>query len=67
LIDFSLLPLWVGARGIEFDWRYIQLSLDSNISLVCFVCFIVQNVAVVVFICSAGFVTSSVPVCVEQN
>lgn len=26
--------LWVGARGIEFDWRYIQKSLDSNISLV---------------------------------
>ncbi len=29
-----VLPLWVGARGVEFDWRYIQISLDSNISLV---------------------------------
>ena len=28
------LPLWVGARGIEFDWQYIQMSLDSNIALV---------------------------------
>lgn len=28
------LPLWVGARGIEFDWKYIQMSFDSNISLV---------------------------------
>jgi hypothetical protein len=24
----------VGARGIEFDWKYIQMSLDSNIALV---------------------------------
>lgn len=29
-----LLVLWVGARGIEFDWKYIQKSLDANISLV---------------------------------
>ncbi|CAF4131974.1 unnamed protein product [Rotaria magnacalcarata] len=28
------LPLWVGARGIEFDWKYIQMSLDSNVALV---------------------------------
>ncbi|XP_014261934.1 transmembrane protein 147 [Cimex lectularius] len=28
------LPLWVGARGAEFHWKYIQKSLDSNISLV---------------------------------
>lgn len=26
--------LWVGARGIEFDWKYVQKSFDSNISLV---------------------------------
>lgn len=25
----------MGARGIEFDWKYIQMSIDSNISLVC--------------------------------
>ena len=30
------LPLWVGARGIEFDWKYIQMSLDSNVALVRF-------------------------------
>jgi hypothetical protein len=29
------LPLWVGARGIEFDWKYMQMGFDSNISLVC--------------------------------
>jgi len=27
-------PLWVGARGIEFDWKYIQMSFESNVSLV---------------------------------
>merc|ERR1719510_475003 len=26
--------LWVGARGIEFDWKYIQKSFDANINLV---------------------------------
>ncbi|XP_057325896.1 BOS complex subunit TMEM147 [Microplitis mediator] len=28
------LLLWVGARGAEFDWKYIQKSLESNISLI---------------------------------
>lgn len=26
--------LWVGARGAEFSWLYIQKCLESNISLV---------------------------------
>lgn len=30
----KLIPLWVGARAIEFNWKYTQLSFDSNISLV---------------------------------
>ena len=29
-----LLPLWFGARGSEFDWIYLQNSLDCNINLV---------------------------------
>lgn len=29
-----LLPLWVGARGMEFDWKYMQMSFDANICLV---------------------------------
>ena len=29
-----LVPLWVGARGIEFDWKYMQMSFDANVSLV---------------------------------
>ncbi|XP_065559761.1 BOS complex subunit TMEM147-like isoform X2 [Artemia franciscana] len=28
--------LWVGARGMEFDWKYLQLSFDANLSLVYF-------------------------------
>jgi len=28
------LLLWIGARGTEFDWKYIQKSLESNINLV---------------------------------
>lgn len=28
------LTIWVGAKGIEFNWRYIQMSFDANISMV---------------------------------
>jgi hypothetical protein len=35
LILSRILMLWVGARGAEFDWKYIQKCLESNISLVC--------------------------------
>lgn len=28
------LTLWIGARGAEFSWIYIQKCLESNISLV---------------------------------
>lgn len=28
------LLLWVGARGTEFDWKYTQKCLESNINLV---------------------------------
>uniref|UniRef100_A0A3B5LWR8 BOS complex subunit TMEM147 n=1 Tax=Xiphophorus couchianus TaxID=32473 RepID=A0A3B5LWR8_9TELE len=35
-VMLRFLPLWVGARGIEFDWKYIQMSFDSNISLLLF-------------------------------
>ncbi len=34
LLFTRVVALWVGARGIEFDWRHVQKSLDSNISLV---------------------------------
>ncbi|XP_060086221.1 BOS complex subunit TMEM147-like [Ylistrum balloti] len=34
LLMTRFLPLWVGARGVEFDWKYIQMSFESNINLV---------------------------------
>lgn len=34
LLLSRFLFLWFGARGVEFDWMYIQKSFDSNISLV---------------------------------
>ena len=38
LLVTRLLPLWVGARGVEFDWKYIQMCFDSNINLVHHMC-----------------------------
>ncbi|KFM62406.1 Transmembrane protein 147, partial [Stegodyphus mimosarum] len=34
LLMTRLVPLWVGARSVEFDWKYLQMSFDSNICLV---------------------------------
>ncbi|XP_015919262.1 BOS complex subunit TMEM147 isoform X1 [Parasteatoda tepidariorum] len=34
LLMTRLVPLWVGAKSVEFDWKYLQMSFDSNISLV---------------------------------
>lgn len=34
LVFTRVLALWVGAKGVEFNWIYIQMSLDANISLV---------------------------------
>merc|ERR1719266_2359533 len=33
LVLTRVIFLWVGARGIEFDWKYIQNSFEANISL----------------------------------
>ncbi|XP_018006555.1 transmembrane protein 147 [Hyalella azteca] len=29
-----VLPLWVGARGLQFDWKYIIMSLEANVVMV---------------------------------
>merc|ERR1712001_793043 len=34
LILTRIIFLWVGARGIEFDWKYIQNSFDAHINLI---------------------------------
>ncbi|KAK3107743.1 hypothetical protein FSP39_021269 [Pinctada imbricata] len=38
LLMTRFIPLWVGARGVEFDWKYIQMSFESNINLVHHIC-----------------------------
>merc|ERR1719251_603629 len=37
LVLTRLVFLWVGGRGVEFDWKYIQKSFDANISLLHFI------------------------------
>lgn len=44
LVLSRFLMLWVGARGAEFDWKYIQKCLESNISLVR-----IQNIVILIF------------------
>jgi len=34
LVCTRLVPFWVGARGTEFSWKYIQLGFESNINLI---------------------------------
>eukprot|EP00906_Rhabdomonas_costata_P016882 RCo024253 len=29
-----LLPLWIGARDLEFSWRYLQMAVEANLTLV---------------------------------
>nr|CAG4638715.1 EOG090X0CTK [Cyclestheria hislopi] len=47
LVFSRLLVLWVGARGTEFDWKFIQQSFDANISMVHFL-----STAALVWLCS---------------
>ena len=34
MVTTKVIPLWVGARGVEFQWDNIQSALDSNVNLV---------------------------------
>ena len=34
LIGTRVLPLWMGARGTEFDWKYVQSAFGANVELV---------------------------------
>uniref|UniRef100_A0A5S6QN92 BOS complex subunit TMEM147 n=1 Tax=Trichuris muris TaxID=70415 RepID=A0A5S6QN92_TRIMR len=29
-----IIPFWTGALGIEFDWKYLQMGIESNLNLV---------------------------------
>lgn len=42
LLMTRVVPLWVGARSVEFDWKYLQMSFDSNISLVSILFYILK-------------------------
>ncbi|XP_064407746.1 BOS complex subunit TMEM147-like [Halichondria panicea] len=33
MVMTKVLPLWVGARGVEFEWTNLQSALDSNLNL----------------------------------
>ena len=37
LIMSPCIHLWAGTQGIEFDWKYIQMYIDSNISVVYYI------------------------------
>jgi hypothetical protein len=32
-----LAPLWMGARGLEFEWKYIQMAILSNINMLFYI------------------------------
>ena len=34
LLGTKVIPLWVGARGVEFRWINLQTALDANMNLV---------------------------------
>ncbi|ESN90656.1 hypothetical protein HELRODRAFT_108721 [Helobdella robusta] len=34
LLTTGFFPLWIGARGVEFDWKYIHMSFMANINMV---------------------------------
>eukprot|EP00823_Brevimastigomonas_motovehiculus_P000321 TRINITY_DN10414_c0_g1_i1.p1 TRINITY_DN10414_c0_g1~~TRINITY_DN10414_c0_g1_i1.p1 ORF type:complete len:226 (-),score=31.89 TRINITY_DN10414_c0_g1_i1:227-904(-) len=29
----NLIPFWMGARGMEFSWEYIQMAITSNLNI----------------------------------
>ena len=34
MLGTKVIPLWVGARGVEFQWFNLQAALDANTNLV---------------------------------
>lgn len=36
----NLAEFWMGARGFEFDWKYVRLAIQSNINLPLFLSFV---------------------------
>lgn len=59
------LMLWIGARGAEFSWVYIQKCLESNISLVNIIIFIEISVVILAFIIETKYFRFSI--CLQQH
>ena len=38
MVGTKVIPLWVGAMGVEFQWWNLQSALESNINLVSVIC-----------------------------
>jgi hypothetical protein len=38
------MPLWLGSRGLEFDWKYMQMYILSNINMVCVCMYLVDQI-----------------------
>eukprot|EP00026_Physarum_polycephalum_P014743 Phypoly_transcript_15291.p1 GENE.Phypoly_transcript_15291~~Phypoly_transcript_15291.p1 ORF type:complete len:235 (+),score=27.60 Phypoly_transcript_15291:219-923(+) len=36
----KIAPLWIGARGLEFDWKYTQEAIQANIDLLRYLGFV---------------------------
>jgi len=32
-VALYLIPIWIGARGMEFSWKYIEMGVSSNINI----------------------------------
>jgi len=39
-VALYLIPLWIGARGMQFSWEYIEMGIASNVNLVLHLAFI---------------------------
>jgi len=39
-VALFFIPLWIGARGMEFSWEYIEMGIASNINLLFHLAFV---------------------------
>ena len=66
LIATRVLPLWMGARGTEFDWKYMQSALGANIELVSVCVCVCARARVCVCVCVCACVCVFVCVMNEE-
>jgi len=39
-IMMRVAPLWIGARSLEFDWSFVQIAVEANVSLLVNISFV---------------------------